>query len=348
MMKMKLIAKKMKAIQIITPEKIQIVDRPAPIAGKGEVLLKVNYVGFCGSDLSTFLGKNTMVKYPRVPGHEISADIKSFGAEVPSNFKSGQAVTVVPYTNCGQCSSCRKGRFNACRYNQTLGVQRDGAMQEFITVPWQKLISDDQLSAKELAMVEPLTVGFHAVDRGRVTDIDTVMIFGCGMIGSGAIIRAALRGATVIAVDIDDQKLDLARKIGATFAINSKTTDLHEALLKITNGHGPDVIIEAVGNPFTYQSALEEAAFAARVVCIGYAKNDVSFATKLWVQKEIDILGSRNATPSDFEAVINYLKLGTFPIDEMITRIIEPEDAADAVTEWAANPGQVMKILVRF
>ena len=338
----------MKAIQIITPENIQIVNRPAPIARKGEVLLKVNYVGFCGSDLSTFLGKNSMVEYPRVPGHEISAVIDSIGEEVPENFKTGQAVTVVPYTNCGQCSSCRKGRFNACRYNQTLGVQRDGAMQEFITVPWQKLISDDQLSAKELAMVEPLTVGFHAVDRGRVTDIDTVMIFGCGMIGSGAIIRAALRGATVIAVDIDDQKLELARKIGATHVINSKTTNLHKALVKITNGHGPDVIIEAAGNPITYQSALVEAAFAARVVCIGYAKNDVSFATKLWVQKEIDILGSRNATPSDFEAVINYLKQGTFPLDEMVTRVIEPEDAADAVASWAANPGQVMKILVRF
>ena len=338
----------MKAIQIITPGKIQIVDRPAPVTGKGEVLLKIKYVGFCGSDLSTFLGKNPMVEYPRVPGHEISAIIEAVGEEVPKSFKKGQAVTVVPYTNCGQCSSCRKGRFNACRYNQTLGVQRDGAMQEFITVPWQKLISDNQLSAKELAMVEPLTVGFHAVDRGRVTDIDTVMIFGCGMIGSGAIIRAALRGATVIAVDIDDEKLELARKIGANHVINSKTTNLHEALLKITNGHGPDVIIEAAGNPITYQSALEEAAFAARVVCIGYAKNDVSFATKLWVQKEIDILGSRNATPSDFEAVINYLKQGTFPLDEMVTFVIQPEEAANTVAAWATNTGKIMKILVQF
>ena len=338
----------MKAIQIITSEHIHLVDRPVPIASKGEVLLRINYVGFCGSDLSTFLGKNPMVDYPRVPGHEISGVIVSLGEEVPVNIQPGQAVTVVPYTNCGQCSSCRKGRFNACRYNQTLGVQRDGAMQEFITVPWQKLIINDQLSARELAMVEPLTVGFHAVDRGQVTDIDTVMVFGCGMIGSGAIIRAALRGAKVIAVDIDDQKLELARKIGASHCINSKTTNLHDALQEITGGHGPDVIIEAAGNPFTYQAALEEAAFAARVVCIGYAKNDVSFATKLWVQKEIDILGSRNATPSDFEAVISYLKQGTFPLDEMITRVIQPEEAAGAVAEWAANPGQVMKILVQF
>lgn len=338
----------MKAIQITAPDQIKIVDRPIPVAGNGEVLLKINYIGFCGSDLNTYLGKNPMVQYPRVPGHEISAMIEAIGAEVPDNFRIGQAVTVVPYTNCGQCSSCRKGRFNACRYNQTLGVQRDGAMQEYIAIPWQKLIIDESLSAKELAMVEPLTVGFHAIDRGRVTDIDTVMVFGCGLIGSGAIIRAALRGAKVIAVDIDDQKLELARKIGASHCINSKTTNLHESLMVITDGHGPDVIIEAAGNPITYQSALDEAAFAARIVCIGYAKNDISFATKLWVQKEIDIMGSRNATPSDFEAVTNYLKKGTFPLEEMITRVIQPEEAAEAVNAWAANPGQVMKILVKF
>lgn len=338
----------MKALQITTPENIQLVDRPMPQPGQEEVLLKVNYVGFCGSDLSTFMGKNPMVAYPRVPGHEISATIVSLGEEVPASFKLEQAVTVVPYTNCGQCSSCRKGRVNACRYNQTLGVQRDGAMQEFIAVPWQKLISDDKLTPRELAMVEPLTVGFHAIDRGRVTDIDTVMVFGCGMIGSGAIIRAALRGARVIAVDIDDQKLELARQIGAAHCINSKTTDLHEALHQITNGHGPDVVIEAAGNPVTYRSALEEVAFAGRVVCIGYAGNEVSFATKLWVQKEIDLMGSRNATPADFEAVTGYLKQGRFPLEEMITRVIQPAEAAETVAAWAAHPGQVMKILVQF
>ncbi len=338
----------MKAIQINTPESIQVTDRPMPVVGKNEVLLKIKYVGFCGSDLSTFLGKNPMVQYPRVPGHEISAIIESTGEEVPQNFKKGQAVTVVPYTNCGQCSSCKKGRFNACQFNQTLGVQRDGAMQEYIAVPWQKIISDEELSAKELAMVEPLTVGFHAIDRGRVTDIDTVLVFGCGMIGAGAVIRAALRGAKVIAVDIDDKKLELARQIGATFTINSKTANLHESLKEITDGHGPDVVIEAAGNPVTYQAAIEEVAFAGRVVCIGYAKSDVSFATKLWVQKEMDVMGARNATPADFEAVIGYLKKGKFPLDEMITAVVAPEKAAEAVKEWAKNPGQVMKILAEF
>jgi threonine dehydrogenase-like Zn-dependent dehydrogenase len=221
-------------------------------------------------------------------------------------------------------------------------------MQDFITVPWEKLLADDQLSEVELAIVEPLTVGFHAVDRGRVTSKDTVMVFGCGMIGSGALISASFRGARVIAVDIDDQKLDLARKLGADFCINSKSTNLHDKLQEITGGHGPDVIIEAAGNPVTYKLALEEVAFSGRVVCIGYASTEVSFATKQWVQKEIDILGARNAAPADFKSVIAYLKMKKFPINDMITSIISPEEAAKAVSGWAADPGKVMKIVVQF
>lgn len=338
----------MKSIQILSPGKVQIADCPIPILGKGEVLLKINYIGFCGSDLNTYLGKNTLTRFPCVPGHEISASIADFSKDIPMHLMVGQLVTVVPYTNCGQCSACKKGRYNACKYNETLGVQREGAMQEYIKVPWQKLIIDEHLTAKELAIVEPLTVGFHAIERGRVTDIDTVLVFGCGMIGSGAIIRAALRGAKVIAVDIDEKKLELAGKLGAKYCINSKTTDLHDALQSITDGHGPDVIIEAAGNPITYLSAIEEASFAARVVCIGYAKNEVSFATRLWVLKELDILGARNATPADFESVINYLKKKSFPMNEMISKIIPPEEAAHTFADWAENPGKIMKILVQF
>ncbi len=338
----------MKAVQIVSPLQVQITNLPKPVAGRGEVLLQVKYVGFCGSDLNTFLGKNTLISYPRVPGHEISAVVAEIGDEVPGNYKVGQAVTVVPYTNCGQCASCRQGRFNACQFNQTLGVQREGAMQEFIVVPWQKLIVDEKLSDKELAMVEPLTVGFHAINRGRVTEKDNVLVFGCGMIGSGAIICAAMRGAKVIAVDIDDQKLKMAREIGAHFCINSLTTNLHDALQEITGGNGPDVIVEAAGNPVTYRAAIEEAAFAARIVCIGYAKEEIPFATRLWVLKELDIMGSRNAAPADFEAVVSYLKRRIFPLNDMITRIIQPEESPAAFAEWAANPGKVMKIVVQF
>ncbi|MFC2112328.1 zinc-binding alcohol dehydrogenase family protein [Bacteroidota bacterium] len=336
----------MKGIVIGQPGKVEVVESEVPVPLSGEVLIKLKYVGFCGSDLSTYLGKNPMVQYPRVPGHEISAEIIEAAEGVPEGFEAGTPVTVVPYTNCGQCPSCRRGRAYACQFNQTLGVQRDGAMQEYLSVPWQKILKAPKLNDLELAMVEPLTVGFHAVDRARVTDSDTVMVLGCGMIGAGAIVRAALRGATVIAVDIDDHKLDLASKLGAHHTINSMKSDLHEALSGLTSGDGPDVVVEAAGNPITYRAAVDEVAFTGRVVCIGYAGQEVSFATKLFVQKEMDIMGSRNATAEDFRAVISYLEKGTFPLDSMITRKVSPTEAGEAVKQWAEDPGKVMKILL--
>ncbi|MFY9151727.1 MAG: zinc-binding alcohol dehydrogenase family protein [Prolixibacteraceae bacterium] len=338
----------MKAIEIIQAGEMKLVEREMPVVGEGDVLLKINYIGFCGSDLSTYLGKNPMVQYPRIPGHEISATIEALGAQVPKEFRIGQRATVVPYTNCGQCTSCRQKRFNACRYNQTLGVQRDGAMAEYISIPWQKVIADSELSAFQLALVEPMTVGFHAIDNGKVTDLDTVLVFGCGMIGSGAIVRANLRGATVIAVDIDDSKLEVAKILGAHFTINSKTLNLHEELERITNGDGPTVIIEAAGNPVTYKAAIDEVAFAGRVVCIGYAKDEIAFPTKLWVQKELEILGSRNANPSDFVAVIKYLKTSDLDENLLISKVVSPEEAPEAMKKWTENTGEILKILVRF
>lgn len=336
----------MKAIVIEEPGKVSFIQAEKPVMNPGEVLVKLKFVGFCGSDLSTYMGKNPMVQYPRVPGHEISGVVEACGEGVPDGFTKGEPVTVVPYTNCGQCPSCRRGRAYACQFNQTLGVQRDGAMQEYISVPWQKILKAPKLSELELAMVEPLTVGFHAIERGRVTDSDTVMVLGCGMIGAGAIVRAALRGATVIAVDIDEHKLELAKQLGAHFTINSKTSDLHEELVKLTSGEGPDLVVEAAGNPITYRAAVDEVAFTGRVICIGYAGSEVSFATKLFVQKEIDIMGSRNATPEDFRAVISYLERGTFPLDKMITQKVKPAEAAEAVKAWSEAPGKVMKILL--
>ncbi len=257
-------------------------------------------------------------------------------------------VTVNPYTSCGKCSSCRKGRPNACEFNETLGVQRHGAMQDYIAVPWTKVIPAPGLSARDCALIEPLSVGFHAIDRGAVTDIDTVLVIGCGMIGLGAIVRAAMRGATVIAADLDDDKLELARSLGATYVVNTSGGDVHERLSEYTAGLGPDVVVEAVGSPVTYVMAIDEVAFAGRVICIGYSKSDVTFHTGLFVKKELDIRGSRNAVPSDFEAVIRYLKRGDCPVEKLISRVVSPSQAGEALKEWSDNPGKVFRILVRF
>lgn len=319
-----------------------------PVVAPGQILVKIEYVGFCGSDLNTYLGRNPMVKLPVVPGHEVGAVVEEIGEGVPEGlFAKGMSVTLNPYTNCGKCASCRNGRVNACEHNETLGVQRNGVMCEYAVMPWQKVIPAPSMSSRDCALIEPMSVGFHAVSRGQVVDNERVMVIGCGMIGMGAIVRASLRGATVIAVDLDDEKLELARKVGATYVINSKTENVHERMLQLTDGLGADVVIEAVGSPATYVMAVDEVGFTGRVVCIGYAKSPVEFQTKLFVQKELDIRGSRNALPADFRAVINYLQTGVCPIGKLISRIAEPEEAAAAMADWAAAPGKVFRILVK-
>ena len=234
----------MKAFQIISPLHTALKEIDAPTCRAGEVLLRIRYVGFCGSDLNTYLGRNPMVRLPVIPGHEVGATIEAVGTDVPDFLCPGQHVTVNPYTNCGKCAACRNGRVNACEHNETFGVQRDGTMTEFVAVPWQKVVTADGLSVRDCALVEPMSVGFHAVSRAQVTDIDTVMVIGCGMIGLGAIVRAALRGAKVIAVDLDDEKLEVARSLGATCLLNSKTEDVHARLMEYTGDLGPDVVIE--------------------------------------------------------------------------------------------------------
>jgi threonine dehydrogenase-like Zn-dependent dehydrogenase len=336
----------MKAVQFDRPGNVIITEMPLPGLAPGEVLLRVRYVGFCGSDLNTYLGRNPMVTYPRIPGHEISGTIAQLGGGIPEDLAVGDPVTVVPYTSCGQCPSCRKGRSHACQFNQTMGVQRNGAMCEFIAVPWQKVLKAPELGVMELAMVEPLTVGFHAIDRGRVTGSDVVVVLGCGMIAAGAIIRSVSKGAAVIAVDIDDRKLQTAEALGAGHLINSRNSDLHKELAQITDGSGPDVVVEAAGKPETYRDAVEEAAFAGRIVCIGYTGTEVSLKTEHFVRKELDIMGSRNATPGDFEAVISYLGKGLFPMERIITATIRPGEAREALNEWANDPGSTMKLML--
>lgn len=339
----------MKAIQITHSQELNIVDLSKPeMPGEGEVMLRLSYVGFCGSDINTFMGRNSMALNPVIPGHEVGAVIEAVGANVPEELKPGMVVTCNPYTNCGKCASCRNQRVNACQHNETLGVQRNGAMKEYIVLPWEKIIPAGSLTPKVTALVEPMSVGFHAVSRAQVTDIDVVMVIGCGMVGMGAIVRSVMRGATVIAADIDDEKLALAKKMGATYTINTKTEDAHQRLSEMTNGFGPDVVIEAVGSVPTYQMAINEVAFTGRVACIGYAKSEVSFQTKYFVQKELDIRGSRNAQPSDFRAVIRYLERGTCPVDDLITKVIKPEEALETMRWWSENPGKVFRILVEF
>lgn len=336
----------MKAVVVMEPGKAALADIPEPIQGPDEALLQIRMIGLCGSDLNTFRGKNPLVTFPRVLGHEVAATIRHIGFEPSHDLREGTSVTLAPYTACGQCASCLRGRLNACRSNQTLGVQRDGALTERIAIPSAKLYSA-QLSLKELCLVEPLTVGFHAVRRGRVTERDTVAVFGCGGVGLGVISAAAFHGARVIAIDTDDAKLEIARKAGASNLIHANKDQLHTHLHALTDGHGPDCIIEAVGLEQTFRASVEEVAFAGRVVYIGYAKEPVAYETRLFVQKELDILGSRNAMPEDFREVIRMLEQKRFPVDDVISVVVPLEEAPEILRQWSDNPVAFTKIMVQ-
>ena len=336
----------MKAIAVQEPGKATLTEIPEPSSSPGESLLQIRMIGLCGTDLSTFRGKNPLVTYRRVLGHEVAATILHPGSAPSDEIREGTSVTLAPYTACGQCPSCRRGRPNACTSNQTLGVQRDGALTERIAIPNEKLYSAN-LSLKELCLVEPLTVGFHAATRGRVTKHDTVAVFGCGGVGLGAISASAFHGARVIAIDMDDAKLEIARKAGATELIHSGEEDLHSRLSKLTDGRGPDCIIEAIGLPHTFRASVEEVAFTGRVVYIGYAKEPVAYETSLFVQKELDILGSRNALPADFREVIRMLEERRFPVDDVISAIVPIEEAPEILRQWSSNPAAFTKIMVQ-
>jgi threonine dehydrogenase-like Zn-dependent dehydrogenase len=336
-------SKSVKALILHKPGHASIETVPEPTAAQGTILLKVRMVGLCGSDLNSFRGLNPLVSFPRIPGHEVSATI----VEGDGAFHAGTDVALSPYTSCGKCASCRRGRPNACQFNQTLGVQRDGALTEFIAMPREKLFPA-KLTPKELCLVEPLTVGFHAVARGRVTRDDTVAIFGCGGVGLGAVAASSSKGAKTICVDVDDEKLALARAAGGSDTINSLTEPLHDRLQAITGGHGPDVVIEAVGMPATFRAAVEEVSFTGRVVYIGYAKEPVSYETRLFVQKELDVLGSRNAQPGDFQSVIKLLEAGNFPVDQAVGLVVPLEETPSALLSWSENPSRFKKIMVSF
>ena len=337
----------MKALFLTAIGQTELREIEKPIPGPDEVLLKIGMVGFCGGDLNGFKGLFELQEYPNVLGHEVGGTIEEMGTKVPTTINIGNKVTVYPYLNCGKCISCRKGRRNACQDNKTMGVRRPGAMTHYITIHWKDLFVSSQLSLKELALVEPLTVGFHAAARGRISSQDRVAVIGCGIVGMGAIASAVNRGAEVIAIDIDDSKMEIAKKIGVAHTINTSKENLHEALMRITHGDGPDVIIEAVGNAITYRAAVEEVAYTGRVVCIGYAKSPVEFNTGLFVRKEIEIVGSRNCT-DEFPEVIAYLEAGKFPVQEVISKVVSLNDAGDALAGWATDPKGITKIMVDF
>jgi 2-desacetyl-2-hydroxyethyl bacteriochlorophyllide A dehydrogenase len=336
----------MKAVCFDEPGKISLIELPVPTPGPGEVAVRMEYVGYCGSDLTSFRGLNPLISYPRVPGHEISGTVAALGNGV-SELTLGQAVTILPYFNCGKCHACRLGRPNACKNNQTMGVQREGAMTSTVVVPAAKVLPVDGMRQRDLALIEPIAVGFHAVRRSELRPNETAVILGCGVIGLGALLGAVRRHARVIAVDLSADKLKVARALGAAETIDASRQDVAARVLELTSGEGPEVVIEAVGADVTFRQAIDLVASCGRVVYVGYAKNPIAYDTKHFLLKEMDIRGSRGSEIADFHDVVAYLKQRPDAGDRIVSRVVSIEEAGAAMEAWNRDPGAFTKIVVR-
>lgn len=337
----------MKAIQITKPGEIKVIEKDMPKRKEGEALLKVLYCGICGADVASFTGNQPFTTYPRIPGHEFSAQIVEIG-DNDRDFKAGDIITCNPYFNCGKCYACKRGIVNACNDNQTMGVQRDGSFQEYITMPIERLIDSKGLSAKELALIEPFSISCHALSRAKVKEGDNLLIMGAGPIGLFALIRAKAMGARVLIADMLQNRLDLAKQFGADGIVNVKENALHTVCDDFTNGNGFDVCVEACGAPETFLNCIDEAACGANIILIGNGKRETTFVHSIILKKELNIFGSRNAFTKDFETNIDLVKSGKADIIKMVSGVYDIENANKAFEALSHNDGTLAKLLIKF
>lgn len=335
----------MKTVSIKSPGQIEVIETPMPVAGPGQALLKVKYCGICGADVASFTGNQPFTTYPRIPGHEFSAEI----VEIPKNdkgLKAGDLVTANPYFNCGCCYSCQRGFVNCCTDNQTMGVQRDGSFSEFIAMPADRIFPGMGLDAKQLALIEPFSISYHAVSRTEIRSGDKVLVVGSGPIGLFALLSAKTRGAEVYCADLLDIRLRLAAEYGADGVIDTKQKDLTEETGRITRGNGFDVCIEACGLPETFLSCIDCVAFAGKIILIGNGKRDTTFNHSILLKKEINLFGSRNSYAKDFTALIELVSQGKADVMKMVSAVYPLARAAEAFEALAHNDGNLAKLLI--
>lgn len=339
----------MKTILIHEPGKVEVVETKMPEVKEGEALLKILYGGICGSDLGTYRGTFAYASYPRIPGHEFSAEIVEIG-ENDKGLKPGMVVTCNPYFNCTTCYSCQRGLVNCCTSNETLGAQRDGAFSQYITMPIERIYDGKGLPAKTLALIEPFCISYHGVSRANVQPGENVLVIGAGTIGVLAAVAAKSKGAHVTICDVAEKKLNYAVETFGLDAsiLNDNPETFQEKVDAATNGNGFDVTIEAVGLPSTFQNCIDAAAFGARVVLIGVGKQNLDFNFTLIQKKELNIFGSRNALKKDFLELIDLVKSGTVDLEKIVTNTYKMEDAAEAFKDFSENAGSMLKVVLEF
>lgn len=339
----------MKAILLEKPQAFRPIDIPEPAApGAGEALVKIHRIGICGTDYGGYLGKMPFYSYPRIPGHELGVEVLAVGDGV-TNVRPGDRCSVEPYINCQRCYSCRRGLTNCCEQHQTLGVMCDGGMCERMLLPARKLHVSTTLSLEQLALVETLAIGCHAVDRGSLRAGEHAVIIGAGPIGLSAVEFVKVAGASCIVVDINEARLQFCReRMGVDHTIVARGDGSEfEALRAITHGQLADVVIDATGSHKSMGQALNYCAFGGRLVYVGITQQEVSFPhAPIMHRRELSVLASRNARSGDFARIIRLIEEGRIDTAPWITHRTNFDRMIDEFPGWLRPESGVIKAMV--
>mgnify|MGYP006151867789 CR=1 FL=1 len=335
----------MKYIVCQEPGKFVLKEKEAPVRKEDEALLQINKVGICGTDLHAYSGNQAFFTYPRILGHELASEILEIG-ENKRGLKAGDKVVVMPYVSCEKCIACKNGKTNCCTNITVLGVHGDGGMQEQITVPSNILLPANNLSNDQMAIVEPLAIGAHAVRRATITPGETVAVVGCGPIGIGIMKLAQIAGAKVVAIDMNEQRLEYAKeKIGVEYTVKAGP-DAAQAIADLTNGDMCTAVFDASGNKFALEAGPSYMSHGGRFVLVGLSKGDLTYNHPAVHSKEMTLMCSRNATTEDFEHVINILD--QFPTESFITHNVPFTEMIANFDSWLKPETGVIKATVDF
>ncbi|MEL0456522.1 zinc-binding alcohol dehydrogenase family protein [Flavobacteriaceae bacterium SZ-1-7] len=335
----------MKYIVCEKPGEFQLKDKEAPKRKQGEALLKIKKVGICGTDLHAYSGNQAFFTYPRILGHELASEVLEID-ENEKGIKAGDKVVVMPYVSCGNCIACRNGKTNCCTNIRVLGVHADGGMQQRITVPENILLPANNLSDNEMAIVEPLAIGAHAIRRANIQKRETIAVIGCGPIGIGIMKLAQIAGAKVIAIDMNEQRLDYAKeKIGVDYIVKAGETAVEE-ISKITKGDLCTAVFDASGNKYALEACPSYMAHGGRFILVGLSKGELVYNHPAIHAKEMTLMCSRNATTEDFEHVISVLN--QFPTDSFITHSVDFTEMIQNFDSWLKPETGVIKATVSF
>ncbi|MDN5211832.1 zinc-binding alcohol dehydrogenase family protein [Fulvivirgaceae bacterium BMA12] len=337
----------MKYIVCEEPGKFLLKEKAEPYAKPGEALVRIRKVGICGTDLHAYAGNQAFFTYPRILGHELAAEVLEVNDD-NAGITAGEQVIVMPYLSCGRCVACRHGKTNCCTNLQVLGIHTDGGMQEIVSLPTHILIPAPKLSFEEMAIVEPLAIGGHAVRRAQLSADETIVVIGCGPIGLGLMKLAQLAGAKVIAIDVNDERLAYAKaKIGVDMIVNATNEPVAE-VKRLTDGDMATAVFDATGHKGALESGINYMSHGGRYVLVGLSKGDLNFNHPAIHAKETTLMCSRNATFEDFRHVINVLETGRFPTGSFITHQVPFTDMISNFDSWTNPATGVIKAMVDF